>query len=125
MPGRATAAGGSVEVSILSFCSSLFDLHYSQLKPVHCRKPEVSSKAWKPRSGSCPHQSGVESMLMPPAVSSEVPVRILLVQEEKMQFALSPQPPQGWHVISLLRFVPFQNVSLFQHSNGLVHSGRL
>lgn len=48
------------------------------------------------------HQSGVESMLMPLPVLSEVPVLLLVVQDEEMQFALSPQPLKGWHVIYLL-----------------------
>lgn len=47
---------------------------------------------------------------------------MLMVQEEKMQSALSTQPRKGWHVISLLCFVLSPNVLLFQHSNGLVHS---
>lgn len=75
--------------SLLSFL--LFDLHYSQLQPVHCL-----NQRYLPRHGNLvlvdvpPEWRRKHACA--PAVLSEVPVLILMVQEEKMQFALSPQP---------------------------------
>jgi hypothetical protein len=90
MPGRATA-GDQWKSLFCQFCFSLFDLHYSQLKPVHCL-----NQRYFPRHGNlvlvAVPPEWCRKHAYAPAVLSEVPVLILMVQEEKMPFALSPQP---------------------------------